>query len=123
MQIGSTIDPDGFVYDADVFASTGITQTISGVTVTLYISDSVRARWIQWDAPLYGQSNPQVTGENGYFSFFTPPGSYQLVVNGVDAGYHAYISPVIVVEDDPVRYNIPLWQIKEGYILLPLIIR
>ncbi|MGD2205967.1 MAG: right-handed parallel beta-helix repeat-containing protein [Anaerolineae bacterium] len=122
MQIGSTIDPDGYVYDAALTASTGVTQTVAGVTVTLYVSDTVRHRWLAWDAPLYGQDNPQETGQDGYFAFFTPPGRYRLVADGQAQGYELYESPVLTVIDEPIRYNIPIWPLPQR-IYLPLILR
>jgi len=113
MQIGSTIDPDRYVYDLGLTQQTGITQTISGVEVTLFVFDSVRERWFEWDAPLYDQVNSQKTGEDGYFSFFTPPGQYKLFVDGMHQGYFAHASPIISFIDEPVRFNVPLNQIKE----------
>jgi len=122
MQVGSTIDPDGYVYDAAIAASSGVTQTIAGVTVTLHVSDTVRHRWVVWSAPLYGQANPQVTAGDGYFAFFTPPGRYRLVADGRSQGFETYESPTLTVIDEPIRYNVPLWPRKER-IYLPLVIR
>jgi len=122
MQIGSTIDPDGYVYDAQVLAGTGITQTLSGITVTLQVSDTVRSRWVQWSAELYDQTNPQVTGVDGYFAFFTPPGDFRLVADGVSQGYAHYKSPVLTVVDAPIRYNVGLWPAEiKRYVYLPLV--
>ena len=121
MQIGSTIDPDGYVYDVELTASTGITQTVAGVTVTLEVLDTVRGRWLEWDAWLYGQVNPQVTGEDGYFAFFTPPGQYRLVVDGRAQGYALFVSPVLTVVDEPIRFNVPLVASKK--VFLPLVLR
>jgi len=122
MQIGSTIDPDGYVYDAALTASTGITHTVAGVTVTLYVSDTVRGRWLAWDAALYDQVNPQVTAEDGYFAFFTPPGDYKLLADGQHLGYELYGSPVLTVVDAEIRYNVPLW-LPRQHIYLPLVLR
>ena len=57
-----------------------------------------------WPAHLYNnQVNPQVTGADGYFAFFTPPGFYYLQVDG-KPGYQPWRSPVIqVVERDRAR--------------------
>ncbi len=122
MQVGSTIDPDGYVYDAALAASSGITETIAGVTVTLHVSDTVRHRWVIWSASLYGQANPQVTAGDGYFAFFTPPGQYRLVADGRAQGYEMYESPALTVVDEPIRYNVPLWPRSER-IYLPLVVR
>ena len=59
------IDPDGVVYEA-----TGtLSDTIAGVEVTLYYSDTHTGLWLPWDARNYDQVNPQVTLEDGYYSF------------------------------------------------------
>jgi hypothetical protein len=122
IQIGSVIDPDGYVYDGFLAAAQEVTQTIEGVTVTLYLSDTVRAKWIAWDAELYDQINPQVTGPDGYFSFFTPPGGYKLVADGQPLGYELYESPLLTVVSEPVRYNVGLWPPLER-IYLPVVLR
>jgi hypothetical protein len=123
MQIGSVIDPDGYVYDGWLSATTGLTETLEGITVTLYLSDTVRFKWIPWDAELYDQVNPQVTGADGYFSFFTPPGGYKLVADGQLFGYELYESDVLTVISEPVRYNVALWPRLESTIYLPLVLR
>ena len=87
MQIGSTIDPDGHVYDSKT------NQAVSGATVTLYVRDTARSRWVRWDTTLYGQVNPQVTGPDGYFAFFTPPGQFKLLVDAKAQGYRLYERP------------------------------
>jgi parallel beta-helix repeat protein len=122
MQADATIDPDGYVYDAALAASTGVTQTIPGVTVTLSVSDTVRHRWVLWSAPLYGQANPQITAEDGFFAFFAPAGQYRLLADGGSVGYELYESPALAVIDEPIRYNVPLWPRKE-LIYLPLVMR
>ncbi len=121
MQIGCIIDPDGYVYDGPIAASTGVTETIEGVTVTLYFSDTVRYKWLTWDAELYEQTNPQVTGPDGYFSFFTPPGDYRLLADGHALGYATYKSPVLTVVSEPIRYNVALW--PSQYVYLPVALR
>jgi hypothetical protein len=64
--------------------------------------------WVPWPAHLYNdQANPQVTGGDGYFAFFTPPGDYYLQVDGV-AGYQSWRSPVMHVSTEIVHVNVPL---------------
>lgn len=64
--------------------------------------------WVPWPAHLYNnQVNPQVTGDDGYFAFFTPPGYYYLQVDG-PAGYQSWRSPVIQVINEIVHVNVPL---------------
>jgi plastocyanin len=100
------IDPEGVVYDvtqgqqsllqdAVVACFEGQTDLDSGVTT-----------FDLWDAASYDQVNPQTTEEDGYFSFFTPAGVYQL---GVEKDvYQPYRSWDLVVVDEPVEFNIPL---------------
>jgi len=113
------IDPDGFVFDVDAGGSysptTGIyapVQALPGITVTAYVSVPEWGGWIPWPAHLYqNQINPQVTGANGYFAFFTPPGFYYLEAQGA-GGYQSWRSPVVQVINEIVHVNIPLtrWQ-------------
>ena len=71
--------------------------------------------WTPWPAHLYNnQQNPQVTGDDGYFAFFTPPGDYYLQVGGLPAAssgltttYQSWRSPVVTVISDIVHVNVP----------------
>jgi len=111
------IDPDGFVFDVDAggsySATTGMyapVQAIPGITVTAYVSVPQWGGWIPWPAHLYqNQVNPQVTGPEGYFAFFTPPGFYYLQAEGA-GGYQSWRSPVVQVISEIVHVNIPLTQ-------------
>jgi hypothetical protein len=109
------IDPDGFVFNqtkggsydplSGMFAPV---QAVSGITVTAYVSVPEWGGWIPWPAQLYdNQVNPQVTGDNGYFAFFTPPGLYYLQATGAD-GYQSWRSPLIEVITQVVHANVPL---------------
>jgi plastocyanin len=116
------IDPDGYVFDVtqgfDPISPT--LHAIAGVTVTAYVSMPEWGGWIPWPAQLYNdQVNPQVTGEDGYFAFFTPPGSYYLQVEGKGAtdqrsGYQPWRSPVNEVISQVVHVNVPLTPWPEG---------
>ena len=101
------IDPDGYVFDV----TQGFTPTlhaVAGVTVTAYVSMPQWGGWTPWPAHLYqNQVNPQVTGPQGYFAFFTPPGFYYLQVEGAN-GYQSWRSPVVQVISDIVHVNVPL---------------
>ncbi len=104
------IDPDGFVFDVtkgfDPVSPT--LHSLAGVTVTAYVSMTNWGGWVPWPAHLYeNQINPQVTGNDGYFAFFTPPGFYYLQVEG-KAGYQSWRSPVIQVINEIVHVNVPL---------------
>lgn len=104
------IDPDGYIFDVtqgfDPLSPT--LHAVSGVTVTAYVSMPQWGGWVPWPAHLYNnQINPQVTGEDGYFAFFTPPGDYYLQVEG-KPGYQSWRSPVIQVVNEIVHVNVPL---------------
>lgn len=110
------IDPDGYVYDADL----GFDYRIAGATVTCYeLVNSTNNLWLPWNATIWDQINPQIVGSDGYYAFFTLPGSYKLVVTA--PGYWSYESPVLTVVDEPVHHNVPLRQIRTIY--LPVITR
>jgi len=112
------IDPDGYVFDKAKWESQGITQTLAGLSVTCEYSDTVADEWTTWPAWAYDQqSNPQVTGEDGYYSFFVPPGVYRVVAQHPD--YWLYTSPNMAVVDAPARLNIPLVLVRRVY--LPII--
>ncbi len=109
------IDPDGFVFDQTAGGSydsaTGVftpNQPLSDVTVTAYYWVDEWQTWIPWPAELYeNQINPQVTGPNGYYAFFTPPGKYYLQATGKN-GYQSWRSPEIEVVSEIVHMNSPL---------------
>jgi hypothetical protein len=118
------IDPDGFVFDVteglDVISSTldgvpiEVGNAIAGVTVTAMVSMPQWGGWVPWPAHLYdNQVNPQVTGEDGYFAFFTPPGFYYLQVDGAP-GYQPWRSPVVQVITEIVHVNVPYTPWPEG---------
>ena len=108
------IEPDGLIY-----AATGtISDTLSGVEVTCYYSDTHAGQWVKWEAWHYDQVNPQTTLDDGYYTFYSPAGTYRVVAE--KEGYPIYTSPDLVVVDTPVRHNIPLGDFK---IYLPLVMR
>lgn len=104
------IDPDGFVFDSTqgFDANHPSAHAIPGASVTAYVWIPEWGGWTPWPAQFYdNQVNPQVTGSDGYFAFFTPPGKYYLQVSG-NAGYQDWRSPVIEVVNDIVHVNVPL---------------
>jgi hypothetical protein len=110
------IDPDGYVYDASI----GLEGKIQGVTVTCDVYDEDYQSWERWPAELYeSQINPQVTGSDGYYAFFVPPGLYR--VRAMAVGYDSHTSPDIRVIDEIVHYNIPLT--CGGGLYLPFVVR
>ncbi len=109
------IDPDGFIFNSAKGGAydslSGIYQPVealAGMTITAYEYITEWDTWVQWPAHLYNdQINPQVTGEDGYFAFFTPPGKYYLEVTAAN-GYQSWRSPVVEVINEIVHVNIPL---------------
>jgi hypothetical protein len=103
-------DPEGIVTDA----ATG--QPLAGATVTLLEQTSEGPQ--PWPAEEYGQQNPQTTGDDGHYSFYTPPGVY--IVEVQRAGYQPYRSEELVVADAPIQHDIaltPLAPEGEAYVL------
>ena len=102
------IDPDGFVYNSGL----GWGHVVPGATVTCMVYDSINKNWFEWPAIAYDrQVNPQTVGADGYFAFFTPPGTYRLVVEQPNP-YQKWISSDIIVVSEIVHVNVP-------YTLLP----
>jgi len=99
-----TIDPEGTVFDVTTGLAVGssavacMAEQVSGAG-----GESVFSLWPATD---YDQINPQTTGADGYFSFFTPAGTYQLQVS--KSGYQPYRSQDLVVVDAPVHFDVPL---------------
>jgi len=114
VHVADLIDPDGYVYEI----GGTISDTIPGVQVTCYYSDTHSGQWVMWDAWNYDQINPQTTLDDGYYSFYTPRGAYRVVAE--KEGYPTYTSPDLVVVSTPVRHNIPFGYWK---IYLPLVVR
>jgi hypothetical protein len=108
------------VFDKTKWESQGFTQRLASVTVTCEYSDTVADTWVTWEAWAYDQQvNPQVTGADGYYSFFVPSGTYRITADR--PGYLPFTSPDIAVVDAPARLNIPLAQLRQVY--LPIILR
>ncbi len=97
------IDPFGVVRDR-------LGNLLNDADVACYQSPEGEANapvgYALWPAASFGQTNPQTTKGDGYFSFFTPAGTYQL--NVTRNGYQPYRSTEIVVADKPVRYDVAL---------------
>jgi len=113
---GVLIDPDGYIFDVNQgFDPENPTlNAVAGVTVTAMVSMTEWGGWVPWPAHLYNnQVNPQVTGAEGYFAFFTPPGFYYLQVEGIPAtgsgqmpAYQSWRSPVVQVISEIVHVNV-----------------
>lgn len=96
------VDPYGFIY---TFDDQNRVVRLEGVTVTLF-EDTV-GRWNEWDAAKYDQENPQLTNQQGEYSFLVPPGTYKIIAK--HDGYQTYESDKLVVEEGkPVNLNVEL---------------
>ncbi|MFQ5341266.1 MAG: GEVED domain-containing protein [Anaerolineae bacterium] len=105
------IDPDGYVFDVDVGLAAG---KLSGQTVTAHEYDAKTSGWNRWPAELYeSQTNPQLTGADGYYSFYTPAGDYRITVDQSTA-YQGYRSWTLTVISSPVHLDIPLTKAYAG---------
>ena len=113
------IDPDGYVFDKNEWESQGVTQRLASVAVTCEYSDTIEGEWKTWEAWAYDeQVNPQVTGADGYYAFFVPPGTYRIMAQR--PSYLPFTSSDIVVVDAPADLNIPLLQWWQVY--LPVVL-
>ena len=99
-----TIDPEGTVFDI----TTGLPVGASNVACMAEQVSGAEGQSVfsLWPAADFGQINPQNTGSDGYFSFFTPAGTYQLQVS--KSGYQPYRSQDLVVTNAPVHFDVPL---------------
>jgi hypothetical protein len=94
------IDPQGVISDA------ATSLPIQGATVTCYVATE-GGEWTRWPAEDFdGQTNPQFTAADGFYAFFTPPGSYQ--VEAWAPGYAPQRSETIVVTSQLVEVNLAL---------------
>ena len=103
------IDPEGTVFDV----LTG--QPIDGATVACFAETGEAGGngvFDLWPAVDFGQINPQTVGSDGYYSFFTPAGTYRVEVT--KEGYQPHRSPDLVVTDTPVHYDVPLTPVIKG---------
>lgn len=94
------VDPYGIVSDTQ----TG--KPIAGAIVLLY-QRNPDGTDILWPGAQYdNQKNPQMTREDGAFSFLVPPGTYYLLAKR--EGYHQFQSEPLSVVSDAIQYNILL---------------
>ena len=104
------VDPDGYIFDVTqgFDPAEPTLHTLAGVTVTLMVSEPMLGGWVQWPAHLYDhQTNPQVTGADGYYAFYTQPGQFYVQASGKE-DYQNWRSPVITVTNQLVHLNVPL---------------
>jgi len=129
VRLTTVIDPEGYVYYID--DRTNEKARISNAKVSLYLQTSEN-EYILWPANEFNQENPQITTDNGKYSFLVPEGTYQLKVEAEN--YNTYSSkPFKVKEGSSVHENIELkgsvwllerywWQITIVLLLIVLIV-
>ncbi len=99
-----TIDPEGTVFD--LLSGQPLRSADVACFQAAVGAASTEQSYALWPAADYGQVNPQSVAADGYFSFFTPPGTFQ--INVTKAGYQPYRSWDLVVVDTPVHIDVPL---------------
>lgn len=100
----TVVDPEGYVYRKDI---DGFETHIPNATVSLYWFNPDTRAYELWGANKYQQTNPQMTGSRGTYSFLVPPGSYYLKAEAT--GHTKYQSdPFDVVVGSGVHMNIEL---------------
>lgn len=88
IEVTPIMDPSGFVCEAV------LSNRLEGVTVTCYYSPNEDGSdAVIWDAENYGQSNPLLTDENGYYEWYVPEGWWQVCYekDGYEIGYSDWL--------------------------------
>jgi len=98
------IDPEGVVYDVNTRQPISAAQVSCLEAVATAGSSDSATTFSLWPAADYDQINPQSTLADGYFSFWTPAGTYRLAAS--HAGYQPYRSVDIAVVDELVHYDV-----------------
>jgi uncharacterized repeat protein (TIGR01451 family) len=100
------IDPYGVVYHVGTAAALPDATVVCMEAQATSSAGGAATVFDLWPAADYDQINPQLTAADGYFSYFTPAGTYRLAVSR--AGYQDYRSTDIEVISEIVRYDVPL---------------
>ena len=116
-QVVSTVD-----IVADPHTYSAATHKPVAATVTLYYLAPDTNNWVVWDGSSYGEANPQLTGSQGYFKLFVPPGTYYLKATA--PGYHTLVSSIFKTsQSEPLATNLglkPLSELPLGFMHLAL---
>jgi len=111
-----SIDPSGFVYE-------GVpSNRLQGVTATCYYKETVEDMYgdpvenvVLWDAEQYGQQNPLLTDENGYYRWDVPIGQWQ--VKYEKEGYETTYSDWLPVPPPQLDVNIGMVQMRQPEVI------
>ena len=102
------IDPSGFVYEAVP------SNRLEGVTATCYYRDE-NDNVVLWDAEQYGQQNPLLTDENGFYRWDVPVGEWQ--VKYEKEGYETTYSDWLPVPPPQLDVNIGMVQMRQPEVI------
>ena len=90
------VDPSGFVYE-------GVeSNRIEGVITTAF--EKVDGEWQFWDAEWFGQENPLITNNVGFYQWDVPEGSWKVMYQ--KEGYHVAFSDELPVPPPQLEVNI-----------------
>ena len=111
-----THDPSGFVYE-------GVpSNRLQGVTATCYYKETEEDMYgdpvenvVLWDAENYGQENPLITDENGYYRWDVPIGMWQ--VKYEKEGYETTYSDWLPVPPPQLDVNIGMVQMRQPEVI------
>ena len=107
------IEYEGFVFEQEK----GPLARIEGATVTLYEYDAGLNDYVLWHGDeYYGQTNPQVTGDVGWYGFYPPPGRY--IVRAEAKGFQSFMSTPQTITVEPIVLTIGLNKVARP-VLLP----
>jgi len=112
----AVIDPSGFVYE-------GVpSNRLEGVTATCFYKETVEDMYgdlqenvVLWDATQYGQENPLLTDENGYYRWDVPIGMWQ--VKYEKEGYETTYSDWLPVPPPQLDLNIGMVQMRQPEVI------
>ena len=110
VRLTTVIDPEGYVYET---TRKGIEARIPNATVSLYFKTQTED-YILWPASEFNQENPQITTNNGKYSFLVPEGTYYLKIEAND--YHSYQSNNFEVrEGESIHEDVELEVIRSWF--------
>lgn len=106
------IDPSGYVYE-------GVSSNrVQGATATVYYKETVEDMYgdlhdniVKWNAEEYGQKNPLITDENGFYRWDVPQGMWQ--VKYEKEGYETTYSEWLPVPPPQLEVNVPMIQNRQ----------
>lgn len=82
-------------------------QAIQHATVSLFMYETISKQWVLWEAPSYGQVNPQQTDDTGTYNFMVPNGKYYIEAKA--KGYKTTQSEIITTtQTTALNYTLPL---------------